>query len=174
MSINSVCSGYPGTGSCKGDTYIRLVKENGVEVASNDDSCGACSSLKYYIPFYEPCQTYSLREGCYDSSSCSGQFVISGLPVSGSPTEDPTFEPSYESSLEPTAEPSSPTSMPVTSSPSIALTRDIWNGTASLTFSDSISTGGALSTAFTAHFEEQTSRVLLTGAGYLSGYVDNW
>jgi hypothetical protein len=64
--------------------------------------------------------------------------------------------------------------MPVTSSPTLARTQDIWNGTGALEFVKSVSVDGLESTVFTAHLEEQATRFLLSGAGYFSGIADNW
>lgn len=46
-----------------------------------------------------------------------------------------------------------------------------WNGSITLSFAELPSTGGTL---FTAQIEEQTSQLLVTGAGTLSGYADKW
>ena len=71
---NSVSRSY----SCEGDTYLRLFDATGSFLTSNDDMggvCGLCSSFSY--TFEQPCQYYSLHEGCYGSSSCSGTVHIS-------------------------------------------------------------------------------------------------
>ena len=68
----SLCSA---TGaSCSGDTYLRLYDDSGAEIATNDDSCGLCSSLTK--TFTAPCQTYTLAQGCYGSGSCGGAAVL--------------------------------------------------------------------------------------------------
>ena len=61
----SACSGT--TGVCSGDTYIRLFS-NGVQVASNDDSCGLCSGLTYTVPAGSN-PTLTLVEGCYGANT---------------------------------------------------------------------------------------------------------
>ena len=63
--------------SCVGDTYLRLYDGAGFSVISNDDMggvCGLCSS--FFYTFTQPCQYYTLHEGCYSSSSCSGTVHI--------------------------------------------------------------------------------------------------
>jgi hypothetical protein len=58
-----------------GDTYLRLFNQFGVEVASNDDACGATSSkIVYTVP---TTGTYQVRAGCYSSGACSGTLAFS-------------------------------------------------------------------------------------------------
>src|SRR5262249_32097544 len=59
-----------------GDTYLRLYN-NGVQVAANDDACGVLSQITYTA---SAGGTYTIREGCYSSGSCSGTvaYQISG------------------------------------------------------------------------------------------------
>jgi len=77
-TINTCDNSASRSYSCVGDTYLRLFDATGSFLTSNDDMggvCGACSSLSY--TFGQPCQYYSLREGCFGSSSCSGTVHIS-------------------------------------------------------------------------------------------------
>ncbi len=52
-----------------GDTYLRLFNPSGVQVASNDDSCGRLSFASHAAT---ASGTYQIRAGCYSSNSCSG------------------------------------------------------------------------------------------------------
>ena len=61
--------------SSNNDQYIRLYS-NGVVVAFNDDSCRYCSIINYRI-ISDTCQTYTLQQGCFSNSECSGNFTIS-------------------------------------------------------------------------------------------------
>jgi hypothetical protein len=56
------------------DQYIRLYSD-GAEVAFNDQSCGSCSAITYYIAS-DTCHTYTLEQGCYANSLCTGAFTI--------------------------------------------------------------------------------------------------
>eukprot|EP01035_Chromulina_nebulosa_P001810 gene1810-2441_t len=85
------------------DQYIRLFI-NGVEVASNDDSCNYCSTI-LYTTVSNACQIYTFKMGCFQQNSCTGIFKI-------------TITPSTVLSTTPTAMPSvSPTAVPTTISP---------------------------------------------------------
>jgi len=70
-----------------GDQYLVLFDESGNLVASNDDGwgdgsvCGYSSYISYTVPSTSKCQTYSLRQGCYDTTSCSGEVVVFELVV---------------------------------------------------------------------------------------------
>lgn len=84
--------------SCVGDTYIRLFNSTGSLVTYNDDMngiCGSCSGFSY--KFNQPCQYYSLHEGCYGSNTCSGTAHISStVPITIStayPTASVTTNP---------------------------------------------------------------------------------
>jgi len=61
-------------GACNGDTYMRLLDASGSEIALNDDTCGVCSSIT--MKFNAPCQTYTVKQGCFGSSSCGGTVAI--------------------------------------------------------------------------------------------------
>ena len=77
-TINTCDNSASRSYSCVGDTYLRLFDATGSFLTSNDDMggvCGLCSSFSY--TFEQPCQYYSLHEGCYGSSSCSGTVHIS-------------------------------------------------------------------------------------------------
>ncbi|WP_428268064.1 M4 family metallopeptidase [Haliangium sp.] len=58
----------PGS-SGSGDTYLRLFNPSGVQVVSNDDSCGLLSFASHAAT---TSGTYQIRAGCYSSRSCSG------------------------------------------------------------------------------------------------------
>ena len=66
-----------------GDQYLRLYDESGNQVSYNDDgspsSCGYSSYIVYTVPSTANCQTYSVQEGCYGSTTCSGTVVIFDL-----------------------------------------------------------------------------------------------
>jgi hypothetical protein len=55
--------------SGSGDTYLRFYNPSGVQVAVNDDACGALSNFTYTVPVSG---TYLLRAGCFGNSACSG------------------------------------------------------------------------------------------------------
>lgn len=61
--------------TCDGDTFLRLVDSTGKELYLNDDACGLCSEIIYSK--IETCGFYTVKQGCYSSSSCSGNVVIS-------------------------------------------------------------------------------------------------
>jgi len=56
----------------------------GALLASNDDACSLGSELTYTVT---ACGTYSIHEGCFSSSTCSGQVAIAS---SNAPTNMPT------------------------------------------------------------------------------------
>jgi Zn-dependent metalloprotease len=58
----------PGS-SGTGDTFLRLFNPSGVQVASNDDSCGVLSFASHAAT---TSGTFQIRAGCYSSNSCSG------------------------------------------------------------------------------------------------------
>ena len=97
------------------DQYIRLYV-NGVQVASNDDSCNYCSVIDYRS-VSDTCQTYTLQQGCYKNNQCSGNFTIS---LSNTPTlrpisiRQPTPSPTRNPTLLSTTNPSTQTSAPTT------------------------------------------------------------
>lgn len=113
---------------------------------------------------------------------------------SAAPTVEPTSEPSSDPTFHPTIMPMSshfflsPSLAPISLAPTLG---DYWwwwassrssrssssswyNGTGVLDFYKSVSTDGLKSTAFTGRLEEAASRLMLTGAGFLSGHLDNW
>jgi hypothetical protein len=83
-----------GPGACSGDQYLSLFDSSNYQVASNDDNCESCSEITYITS--QPCQTYSIHEGCYDSNSCGG--TLSVAVGDDSPTETPTLLPSIDPS----------------------------------------------------------------------------
>ncbi|ATB28199.1 Kelch repeat-containing protein [Melittangium boletus] len=56
-----------------GDTFLRLFAANGVELMSNDDTCGTASYMRYTVPANG---NYEVRAGCYGSKSCSGTVAF--------------------------------------------------------------------------------------------------
>jgi hypothetical protein len=101
----SMCEGV-----CSGDTYLVLVDGLGVVVSENDDGCDLCSYLTYSISGEsDACDTFTLREGCYSSNSCSGQVHVTVTILQ--PTSVPTARPTQPTSV-PTARPTMPTSVP--------------------------------------------------------------
>eukprot|EP01035_Chromulina_nebulosa_P032354 gene32354-43222_t len=81
------------------DQYIRLII-NGVEVASNDDSCNTCSTIRY-TTLSNACQIYTFQMGCYQQKSCTGIFKITITPSTVQSTT-PTAMPSVYPSMAPT------------------------------------------------------------------------
>jgi len=74
QTINVGTCGLPGV-SASGDTYLRLLGATGSLVASNDDACsGVSSNLIYEVP---ATGTYTLKMGCYSSTSCGGRVGYS-------------------------------------------------------------------------------------------------
>lgn len=55
-----------------GDTYVRLVGPSGQTVASNDDSCGRLSFVRFRAT---EDGTYVLRGGCYGNEACTGTLA---------------------------------------------------------------------------------------------------
>lgn len=82
-----------------GDSVLRLY--NGDEqVAFDDDSCGSCPNLRYFLPENATaCVSMTLREGCYGDYDCSGAVHVytthfpSAVPTLA-PTAIPTAAPS--------------------------------------------------------------------------------
>ncbi|KFE64385.1 C-type lectin domain-containing protein [Hyalangium minutum] len=67
--------GVPGsTGT--GDTYLRLFNPSGQEIASNDDSQGACGILSNFSVIVPVTGTYVVRAGCYGTGLCSGTVAF--------------------------------------------------------------------------------------------------
>jgi hypothetical protein len=61
-------------GTAQGDSFIRFLNPNSVELALNDDSCyGLLSNLSYVAP---AAGQYIVRVGCYDDTACSGWLSI--------------------------------------------------------------------------------------------------
>jgi len=101
--VIGMCPQYGGYNT--GDTYIRLVNNaTGAILASNDDACVLASSISYAIT---SCGTYSVWEGCFSSSACSGRVAISSTTLA--PTIRPTVvgsNPTVAPSAVPTRAPS--------------------------------------------------------------------
>ena len=60
---------------CSGPTYLRLYNSYGSIVASNDQSYGGCAHLEYTAGG-DSCADYTISEGCWFSSSCSGTVGV--------------------------------------------------------------------------------------------------
>jgi hypothetical protein len=90
---------------CSGDQYIRLYQTSSGQVAFNDDGgvgCGYCSAITYLV-VGSSCQTYTLAQGCYNSNTCSGRFIVS--QYTPTPTASPTLAPSIAPSRAPSSAP---------------------------------------------------------------------
>ena len=61
-------------GPCRGDTYLVLRSPSGATVTYNDDTCGLCASFNYTALVSG---VFTLGQGCYSSSACSGVAVYS-------------------------------------------------------------------------------------------------
>jgi len=68
-------------GSCAGDQNFRLFDASNTQIAASDDSCGSCSKIVYSVPSTVACQVYTLNEGCYGNSACSGTVSVISLPL---------------------------------------------------------------------------------------------
>jgi hypothetical protein len=73
-------SGCDSNGRCQSDQYLRLFDASNNQITSNDDYCSVCSQITYTLK--QPCQIYSIHEGCYSTSSCSGTISISSSSTS--------------------------------------------------------------------------------------------
>jgi Trypsin-like peptidase domain len=62
----------PGS-SGTGDTFLRLFNPSGVQVASNDDSCGALSFASHAATVSG---NFTIRAGCFQNTSCSGTVAF--------------------------------------------------------------------------------------------------
>ncbi|HWN67749.1 MAG TPA: pre-peptidase C-terminal domain-containing protein, partial [Haliangium sp.] len=62
----------PGS-SGTGDTFLRLFNPSGVEVASNDDSCGTLSFASHAATVSG---NFTIRAGCFQNTSCSGTVAF--------------------------------------------------------------------------------------------------
>lgn len=79
---------------CSGNQYLRLYSPTDEFLAFNDDSslCGStCSSITYTVPgASNACGTYTLREGCSGTSTCTGSVTIQGaIGAVSTPTSAP-------------------------------------------------------------------------------------
>eukprot|EP01036_Dinobryon_divergens_P023744 gene23744-32129_t len=70
------------------DQFIRLYDSMNNMVAFNDDSCHVCSAIIYTLR--EPCQQYTLQQGCYKNKYCTGNFTIQAVDT---PTAMPSAMP---------------------------------------------------------------------------------
>ena len=92
----TLCDGYSvaagvclNGGSYTGDTVISLYNSSGYLMALNDDSdlCGpkaVGSELSYTPASGTACDSYELRQYCYDLTSCSGITTVVISPVTSS------------------------------------------------------------------------------------------
>jgi hypothetical protein len=72
----------------EGDTYISFFDSSEVEVAWNDDGCGALygpSVLTYVIPENGACQLYCLHVGCFGNQECSANVTVEHLRAPQAP-----------------------------------------------------------------------------------------
>ncbi len=67
--------GVPGA-SGVGDTWLRLKNPSGGEIASNDDSGGACGLLSNISIVAPTTGTYTIHAGCFSNNSCSGRVAF--------------------------------------------------------------------------------------------------
>jgi hypothetical protein len=111
-----VVSGCGSDDGCNGDQFFRLYDSSNNQVAYNDDACNSCSEIRYALS--QPCQTYSISEGCYNSGSCGGTLLVTG-GISGTyqPTSEPTYPPTIEPTMTPTAPTAEPTALPTAPTP---------------------------------------------------------
>ncbi|MCP3137756.1 C-type lectin domain-containing protein [Pyxidicoccus xibeiensis] len=68
------------TASSTGDTFLRMLGPDGLEVTANDDDCKSGGSrIRYRVP---ACGTgaYVLKAGCFENGTCSGRLVFRVLP----------------------------------------------------------------------------------------------
>lgn len=80
-------------GYCNSDTFLRLVDSFGAEVAMDNDGCGGnpCSLLQYTVPGASTeCIQFTLWQGCFDDSLCSGQSIVNFFFDGNVPTVAPT------------------------------------------------------------------------------------
>ena len=78
--LKLIINGCDTNGRCQSDQYLRLFDASNKQIASNDDFCSVCSQIRYILT--QPCQTYSIHEGCYSTGSCSGIISISSTSTS--------------------------------------------------------------------------------------------
>jgi hypothetical protein len=103
--------------SCSGDTYLSLYSKlwdicdgvhdcpaktyNGTDrLVSDDNHCGSCSELYYDVPSYNvtqddtesACNTFYLRQGCYNDKNCSGTTLVSITKTAWTTPIDLTFQ----------------------------------------------------------------------------------
>jgi hypothetical protein len=62
--------------TCTGNSYLQVYDgTNTVKIASNDDFCGRCSGISF-LATGTTCQKYTIRQGCFGSTSCSGTVGV--------------------------------------------------------------------------------------------------
>ena len=113
----SMCSA---PGSYSGDPFLRAYI-NGVQIAFNDDYCGAGSLMSFTMIAG---QTVEIREGCYGSTyPCGGTVAGTVYIFAASPTNSPTPLPTGRPTPSPTPIPTLvPTPLP-TKMPTLSPTR---------------------------------------------------
>ena len=96
--------------SSNNDQYIRLYTTLGdLPTAVSNDYCNQCSAIGF-SQYLLKCRTYTLRQGCFGSSQCSGNFTITLFSSQASvPTPQPmTRQPSRQPTLpQPSRQPTS-------------------------------------------------------------------
>eukprot|EP01034_Spumella_vulgaris_P022773 gene22773-28935_t len=64
---------------CYADQYLTLVDASGAQVGYSDDACNECSRITYTVPgASNVCSNYTLNEGCFGTSTCSGTVNVTG------------------------------------------------------------------------------------------------
>ena len=104
--IASSCSSEGGF--CSGDTLFKLFDQQDVLLDENDDSCGSCSKLQFEVTSVG-CSKFYVHQGCFGTTACGGQVVITSQRPTGAPSGRPSGQPSSQPSkptLAPTVAPS--------------------------------------------------------------------
>lgn len=69
------------TATSQGDTFLRLLGPDGLDVSVNDDGCkGSGSYLQYRVPACGAGR-YVIRAGCFGATACTGQLVFTVIPA---------------------------------------------------------------------------------------------
>ncbi len=62
--------------TCTGNTFLQVYDSTDTQmIASNDDFCGRCSAVSFRA-LSKACQKYTIRQGCFGSTSCSGTVAV--------------------------------------------------------------------------------------------------
>ena len=77
------------------DQVIRLLDSTGLQVATGDDDpvCGKCAKIVYNVPMIAGVSTqrFTLQQGCYGHSSCSGTFTVSKVATTSCTSYSKSF-----------------------------------------------------------------------------------